>query len=399
MAYLGNTPQLSTMRTLVEGSAYQGQTEIPVPGGLTIGMNDVYVGGACLGTPDFDDTNGMSVKLKTAMSNGTQFKIVGWTPNQTVISGTGQLASFRNKIINGNFDIWQRGTSASGSSSGAFCADRWINAAIGSSSAISQQTFAPGQVQVPFEPKNFQRIVVTSVAGAGNVIDMFQRIESVRTLAGQPATLSFFARADAARPMAVDMQQNFGTGGSPSAPVDAIAATKVNLTNAWQKFTIQVTFPSILGKTVGTNGDDFLLVRFWFDAGSNFNANTQSLGQQSGTFDISGVQLEYGSVATNFEQRHVALELTLCQRYFQYYPVWKFWSTSVINAQPLGTVVPFDQMRIAPSVTYASTVYSNASGLVFEQVTNSAISYYTNSTGANLAVALTVNGVSLSSEL
>ena len=54
----------------------------------------------------------------------------------------------------------------------------------------------------------------------------------------------------------------------------------------------------------------------FFDAGSNYNSRTDSLGQQSGTFDIAQVQLEEGSVATPFEVRPIGTELALCQRYY-----------------------------------------------------------------------------------
>ena len=54
----------------------------------------------------------------------------------------------------------------------------------------------------------------------------------------------------------------------------------------------------------------------WFDAGSSFNARTDSLGQQSGTFDIAQVQIEPGPVATPFEQRPIGTELQLCKRYY-----------------------------------------------------------------------------------
>ena len=224
----------------------------------------------------------------------------------------GPLAGFRNAIINGNFDIWQRGTSFSGDQYGA---DRWVNARNGSTATQSRQAFALGQTDVPNEPEYFARTVVSSVAGASNSSILLQRLEGVRTFAGQTATLSFYAKADAAKNIAVEFEQFFGAGGSPSATVDAIGVTTCALTTSWQKFEVTVTFPSITGKTLGTGGGDFLSVNFWFDAGSDFNARTNSLGQQSGTFDIAQVQLEAGSVATPFERRPVGTELALCQRY------------------------------------------------------------------------------------
>jgi hypothetical protein len=76
--------------------------------------------------------------------------------------------------------------------------------------------------------------------------------------------------------------------------------------------------PSISGKTLGTNNDHFVSLAIWFDAGSDFNSRTDSLGQQSGTFEIAQVQLEPGAVATPFERRPIGTELALCQRYYQH---------------------------------------------------------------------------------
>jgi hypothetical protein len=223
--------------------------------------------------------------------------------------------AFRNKIINGNFDIWQRGTSQT--SSGYGSDDRWVNDNFGSTKTTSRQAFTLGQTDVLGNPQYFSRTVVTSVAGASNYVFKSQRIEGVRTFSGQTVTLSFWAKADASKNMAIEFNQVFGTGGSPSASVTGIGVTTCNLTTAWKKFTVTTTLPSIAGKTLGANNDDCLYLLFWFDAGSSFNSRTNSLGQQSGTFDIAQVQIEAGSVATPFEQRPIGTELQLCQRYYQ----------------------------------------------------------------------------------
>ena len=229
-------------------------------------------------------------------------------------SNGGPLAGFRNRIINGNFDFWQRGTSFTSIGYGA---DRWGHFPIGTTHTVTRQPFTLGQTAVPGEPTYFCRTVVITSSGAGNYAVLAQRIEDVRTFAGQQVTVSFWAKVDATKNIAVELFQQFGTGGSPSAEVTAIGTTKVSIGTSWQKVTVTATVPSISGKTFGTDGNDCLVLNIWFDAGSDFNSRTDSLGQQSGTFDIAQVQIEPGPVATPFEQRPIGTELALCQRYFE----------------------------------------------------------------------------------
>lgn len=232
------------------------------------------------------------------------------------ISG-GPVAGYRNAVINGNFDFWQRGTSLSSSSGTKYLSDRWLNECVGSSLVSSRQAFTLGQTSVPYEPKYFHRTVVTSVTGANNYCIMGQRIEGLGFHANKNVTLSFYAKANTTRNLSVSFAQKFGTGGSPSADVTGIGTTKFNLTTSWQKFTVSTTIPSISGKTLGTNNDNYLALNMWFDAGSSLNSVTNTLGHQSGTFDIAQVQLEYGDIATPFEIRSFGEELTLCQRYYE----------------------------------------------------------------------------------
>lgn len=225
----------------------------------------------------------------------------------------GLLGGFKNKIINGNYDIWQRGTTQTADYYGS--ADRWENRHVGSSKTVSQQAFTLGQADVPNNPKYFMRTVVSSVTGTNNLVYSRQKIEGVETLSGETAVLSFYAKADAARDIAVQTLQYFGSGGSPSATVHANVNT-CNLTTSWQKFELELTIDSVSGKTKGTDNMDSLMVCFWFDAGSGFDYRTNSLGHQSGTFDLAQVQLEAGTVTTPFERRPIGVELALCQRYY-----------------------------------------------------------------------------------
>lgn len=223
---------------------------------------------------------------------------------------------FRNKLINGNFDFWQRGTSQT--SSGYESADRWASLHVGSSKTASQQSFTNGQTDVPNNPRFYFRHAVTSSSGNGNYVQFYQAIEDVRILAGKTVTLSFYAKADSNKNIATEFTQWFGTGGSPSSWNTGLSVTTHNLTTSWQKFTVTTVIPSISGKTIGSDENtSYTGIYFHFDAGSNFNARTNSLGQQSGTFDIAQVQLEEGSSATPFEHRPAGLEFSLCQRYYQ----------------------------------------------------------------------------------
>ena len=224
--------------------------------------------------------------------------------------------STHNKIINGNFDVWQRGTSQTTSGYGP--ADRWNNSHVGSTKTASQQEFILGQTDVPNNPKYFLRHEVTSVSGSSNFVAAQQFVENVTTLSGQTATLSFWAKADSAKNIAVEFYQSFGTGGTPSTTVNEIGSQLIALTTSWTKYTVTVSIPSVSGKTLGTDGNDFLGLLFLFDAGSSFDARSASLGQQSGTFDIAQVQLEEGATANPFQNRTLGEELQLCQRYYQY---------------------------------------------------------------------------------
>ena len=305
--------------------------------------------------------------VKTGGSGGTTALTVDGTNQQATfaapVSQPGAFM-FRNKIINGNFDIWQR--SISQTSSGYGSVDRWRCVNVGSTKTASRQAFDLGQTDVPNNPKYFMRHVVTSVADASNYVVMDQRIENVETLSGKTATLSFWAKADASKNIAVEFYQYFGTGGSPSDAVSGIGAQLVALTTSWTKYTVKVDITSVAGKTIGTNNNDWLGVIFWFDAGSDWDSRTASLGQQSGTFDIAQVQFEEGSAATPFEQRSIDLEFSLCQRYLYGVvanAVGMRFGTGSMNSST-SAIVCFDflKMRAPPTGTISNfEVYSAGS--------------------------------------
>jgi hypothetical protein len=317
-------------------------SEIPLGAGLS------FSDGALEAEVTFDSTVSYNAQTKTAAEQG----------NARANIGVGILAGFRNKIINGDFSIWQRATSQTATSYGSD--DRWQNINSGSTKTHSRQAFALGQTAVPGEPEFFSRTVSTSVPGTSHYVSKVQAIESVRTLAGKTATLTFWAKADAARNIAIEFLQNFGSGGSPSTPVTGIGAQVIALTTAWQKFTRTISIPSIAGKTLGTNRNDCLQLGFWFDAGSDYNSRTGGLGQQSGTFDIAHVSLVEGDATAEedpFSPRHIQQEMALCQRYYQVRDgVFRQYTSNVFRTSlPLPVI-----MRASPTLTKS---YSSSSGV------------------------------------
>lgn len=297
----------------------------------------------------------------------------------TTLAASGDLTANnflgKNKIMNGNFDIWQRGFGPF--TSAEYTADRW--AQVGSSSSVSTSlaSFTVGQTAVPNEPQHYLRSVVTTASTSSSYIALEQRIESVRTFAGQTATLSFYAKADASKNIAVEFDQYFGTGGSPSANVTSIGVTTCALTTSWQKFEVTVSIPSISGKTLGSAGGDYLVMRLWFEGGLNFNAQTNSLGNQSGTFDIAQVQLEKGSSATQFETRSYGQELALCQRYYELCGGISGTAYN-ITANGISGNYAYNVTKRAPATLNTTTApdFSNSSSLTAVASTTTGFGYY-----------------------
>jgi len=249
--------------------------------------------------------NGSTLVADSAATTGLR-----WQPDFSV---------GRNKIINGDFLINQRNFTSTTSST-TFGFDRWnFNAGGDGTVTYSTQNFTLGTAPVSgYEGKTFARLV-TSGQTAADVVGIFtQRIESVRTLAGQTATISFWAKSASGAPkVAIDMRQRFGTGGSPSSNLSTYAG-QVTLSTSWARYSVSVAIPSLSGITLGTNNDDALELNLWVSAGTDFNSRTGSLGIQTNTFDFWGVQVEAGSVATAFQTATGTLqgELAACQRYY-----------------------------------------------------------------------------------
>lgn len=300
---------------VIKAHTTQGSMEVRMTGidenhirnGLMTG--NIEIGTSDTGTLDIK-TNGVSKML---------FDTYGAKMQGNYLS---PFTGAKNFIINGNFDHWQykdAGLTYPQVSNGYGSDDRWNNGHAGTSTKTHSKVACSDVERALFTASNFSRTVVVSGANNASSVVKVQGIENVALLAGKTVTLSFWAKADSNKNIAIEFAQVFGTGGTPSTTVVGIGSQKVSLTSTWQKKSITVTIPSISGKTIGSDGlhTSYTAFNIWMDAGSNFNSRTGNLGQQSGTFDIAQVQLEEGSVATPFEHMNVASELARCQRYYE----------------------------------------------------------------------------------
>jgi len=313
-------------------------TEIAAKGDLIVGT----------GSATFDNL--------TAGNNGET--LVADSSTSTGLRYQGNFAAGKNAIINGDFFVNQRAFT-SNTTSGTFNFDRWLQYNTGGSYTLTPQNFTPGTAPVAgYEGRTYLQAITASQSAAGDFAQIVQTIEGVNRYAGSTVTVSFFAKANTGTPkIALELQQYFGTGGSPSATVNTVGGA-VTLTTSYARYSLTVAVPSISGKTIGTNNNSYLGLNLWTSAGSNFNTRASSIGIQNFTASIWGVQIEDGSVATAFQTATGTLqgELAACQRYY-------YEANNYQTGFPAGTTdtnrrafIQFPvQMRTIPS-TYSITV-------------------------------------------
>jgi hypothetical protein len=228
-------------------------------------------------------------------TNASLFKIdAGLDQVQVANLNGGPLAGFRNRIINGDMRLTQRGPLTAAPLLG-YTLDRWLFSRQGTgSSTVGQNTNAAFG----------GRFVLTasSTLGAGEIFGVEQRIEALNCidLANQTITVSFWANATttAGSLGAFTVQLAYAGSDDNWASDTQIASTAFVPTGTAQKFTLQFSVPG-----AATTG---LKLQF---------SGTQSGATGTLTFGLGSVQLELGAVATPFEQRPIGTELALCQRY------------------------------------------------------------------------------------
>ena len=253
-----------------------------------------------------------------------------------------------NYIINGAFDIWQRGTSFTAGSR-TYTADRWV---------VGRSGNDPGATitQSSDTPDNFDyALKVQRDSGDTNVRDTYavQNFETAgRELAGKEVTLSFYAKLGAdADSITVRARTH---SGSPSSTIyssgglfsgsnpnlDSPLGEVLSATTNWSRFTRTFTFAS---------DANAMQVSFELDTSNSSAASDESMY-------IAGVQLEAGSVATPFKRNANSIqgELAACQRYYASVGgglVGRFYNYSASNANvTIPSLLP-TTMRVIPTMT------------------------------------------------
>ncbi len=299
-----------------------------------------------------------TTQARVAVGNDGE-TLVADSSTSTGLRYTSNFAAGKNKIINGDCNINQRNFS-SGTATGQYILDRFQDDGTGGTITTSIQQFTPGTAPVAgYEAKQFMRTITATQSAAGHYDSLTQAIEDVRTLAGQTVTVSFWAKAASGTPnIGISLSQNFGSGGSASIISSAAVQT---ITTSWARYSFTLNLPSISGKTIGTSS--FVKLYIFVSVGSTIQSfGYPAVGLQNNTFDVWGVQVEAGSVATAFQTATGTLqgELAACQRYFQVISgdaevMGSYYTTT--NAV-LSYKCPVE-MRVAPTPTY-NTTYTNA---------------------------------------
>lgn len=311
----------------------------------------------------------------------------------TVVAGTNATATeyndvvyLKNYVMNSNFDIcqrWGRGSLITNPANNTFVLDRWkivyAVSAAPSNTVHSNAILTSGDI-----PNSFIYYRVnpdgTGTFAADSYYQIEQRIEhGVRKLAGagKTVTLTFWARSSiTSKKLGFWLQQNYGTGGSPTS-TETINGSYVTLSSGWVKYTYTFTLNTLVGKTFGTNDDDYLRLSFMYGWGSNYTAIVGSTAtfQGSGTIDIAQVQLTLGDTSMEYKPISYVEELAQCQRYC-FVPIAPNVSgriglgiaNNTTQAQiSVNTPTP---MRTTPTVTATAADWALSSGAVAWNVTN-----------------------------
>ena len=307
----------------------------------------------------------------------------------------------KNIIINGAMQVAQRGTSST--SSGFQTVDRFKHSGSGWDAALTQAQGSVSSGTTPYTEGFRKTFKLTngdqsSGAGAGDSLSMSCLIED-QDLATSGwnylsttnyVTLSFWFKSSIAQTFYVILESKDGTSRQYSfaiTPTGADTWTKVTHTipgNTGLQFSndngegIEIYFAIFYGTNLTTSGHT---LNTWKTTSSSDQAPDMTstwFTTNNATFEITGVQLEVGSVATDFEHRSVGQEFALCCRYYQ--TNQDFHHICVNNGESDRYIRFPYEMRANPTVTTSPT-----NSVSFSAQSESTKGFAGNGSGASLA--------------
>jgi hypothetical protein len=303
----------------------------------------------------------VGLPLKTTYADGDVYSASDVNDtNGTINITAAPYAAGKNRIINGDYRFNQRNfVSFNPVNTGQdqYNFDRFYTNTAGGTATVSPQTFTAGAAPVAgYEAINFVRCVTTGQSAADNYFFIAQKMEDVRAFAGQTVTVSFWAKAATGTPIiGINLQQNFGSGGSASVNTNLALKT---ISTSWTRYSASVTLPSISGKTVGTSS--FLNLQLFTSVGTTISAaGAPAVGLQNITADFWGVQVEQGSTATAFQTATGTIqgELAACQRYC-------FAVTSGATDRTIGQGTYYNSTTLVSTVAYPVTMRTTPSATI-----------------------------------
>jgi hypothetical protein len=294
--------------------------------------------------------------------------------NLTSING-GQLGGRRNIVYNGEMKVAQRSTSETGlgAAAGYFTLDRWRISPTATAGRLTMAQVADGPAGFANCLKFTTTTADTSIAATEKLF-LQQKFEGQDlqqlqkgTATAKQFTVSFYVKGNAAAIYSVELKD---------ADNNRINTQSFAVTTAWNR--IELTFA---GDTTGALDDDnaeSLAINIWLHGGSNFtggtyasntwasttDANRYAVADRTSIFDatsrtffITGVQMELGDTATEFEHRSYGTELALCQRYYEIggHANSQQFSGDVTNANNYFATIYFNTTkRAAPTIANAN---------------------------------------------
>ena len=266
----------------------------------------------------------------------------------------------RNIIMNGDFAISQRGTSFAPVVNVDWTIDRWawsevIDGGVKSGHAVNQVLFDRGQVDVPNNPTYHMDVSGNIAGGAGfEQLGMIHMAEDVSQFSGENCVLSFWVKGSVAGQFYLNAQQVFGYGGgfSPQVNIDDIDQMIPVITD-WIKITLPVSMPSIVGKNINPNQNFIQLSAVWqMGAARAAQAPNAVANAYGGVLSFADVQLEKGTVATEYDRLEIGIQFKQCQRFFQIMDfdsiaalIFRCQASAILHSQNF----PFAAMRKAPT--------------------------------------------------